>query len=78
MLEDIFGLEKIKEAIWMSDTDKIMGPDSYNMGFFFKNCWNSIKDDVVAFVNEFHFKDKLLKAITTSFLALIPKKDNSQ
>lgn len=35
-----------------------------------------MKDDVCGFVNEFHSIGILPKAVTTSFLTLIPKVDN--
>ncbi|CAK8534734.1 unnamed protein product [Lathyrus sativus] len=45
------------------------------MGFI-KTCCNTIKDDLVAFVNEFYANAKLSKDIITSFLTLIPKLEN--
>lgn len=34
VLEERFHFKEIKEAIWMSDSDKNPGPDEFNIGFF--------------------------------------------
>lgn len=44
----------------------------------FKVCWDLVKHDMASFVNVFHLNSKLHKAVTTSFLTLIPKADNPQ
>lgn len=61
----------------MSDCDKSLGPDGYPL-FFFCRCWSFVKDEVKAFVQEFFVHDKLPKAITASFIALVSKSKNSQ
>lgn len=76
-LEAALFVEEIKEVVWLSDKDKKPCPYGYNIGFF-KTCWGSIKEDVVKFVNELYFNNKVRKVVTTSFLALIPKSDNPQ
>lgn len=43
---------------------------------FFKKCWEFIKNDVVSCLRDFHFGAVLSKAITSSFLALIPMSNN--
>lgn len=72
-----FYVEEIKEDIWENEFDKSQRPDKFNMGFF-KVYWNTIKEDLVAYVNEFYSSHKLPKAILASFLTLIPKKENPQ
>lgn len=74
LLEVLFYVEEIKEAIWENEFDKSQRPDKFNMGFF-KVYWNTIKEDLVAYVNEFYSSHKLPKAILASFLTLIPKKE---
>lgn len=61
LLEELFSFKEIKEAIWMSDSEKILGPDGFNMRFF-KVCWNSIKEDLLCFINGLYSKTKLPKA----------------
>lgn len=65
-------MEEIKESIWSNDPYKSFGLADFIMGFF-KTCWVIIKEDLIAFVNEFHDLDILYKAITISFLIFIPK-----
>ncbi|MCH96062.1 RNA-directed DNA polymerase (Reverse transcriptase), partial [Trifolium medium] len=52
-------------------------PDGFNFNFL-KACWEIIKGDVKGFLHEFHNNAILPKAITASFLALIPKKHHPQ
>ncbi|GAU39330.1 hypothetical protein TSUD_60810 [Trifolium subterraneum] len=72
-----FFIDEVREVIWSSDGNKSPGPDSFNFNFL-KVCWEIIKGDIMAYMLEFHKNAVLPKAITTSFLALIPKKDHPQ
>ncbi|MCH82956.1 LINE-1 reverse transcriptase like, partial [Trifolium medium] len=72
-----FSLEEVKEVIWCSDGNKCPGPDGFNFNFL-KACWEIIKGDIMEFFSEFFSNATLPKAITSSFLALIPKKDHPQ
>lgn len=76
-LEAPFALEEVKEVIWSGDKDKSSGPDDFNLGFF-KVCWNFLKEYIARFANEFHDCGIVPKAITASFLSLVPKGDNPQ
>ncbi|MCH80924.1 LINE-1 reverse transcriptase like [Trifolium medium] len=69
--------EEVKDVIWSCDGNKSPGPDGFNLNFF-KACWSIVKDDVMAFLREFHVNSILPKAVTASFLTLIPKKDHPQ
>ncbi|PNX79256.1 cysteine-rich receptor-like protein kinase [Trifolium pratense] len=72
-----FSLDEVREVIWNSDGNKCPGPDGFNFNFL-KACWEIIKYDIMDFMHEFHSNAVLPKAITASFLALIPKKDHPQ
>jgi hypothetical protein len=72
-----FTVEEVKAVIWSSDGNRSPGPDGFNFKFL-KVCWDIIKDDVMSFLFEFHGSAILPKAFTTSFLAIIPKKDHPQ
>ncbi|GAU51457.1 hypothetical protein TSUD_413540, partial [Trifolium subterraneum] len=72
-----FSIEEVREVVWSSDGNKCPGPDGFNFNFL-KTCWDIIKTDVMEFLNEFHSSDSLPKAITASFLTLVPKKDHPQ
>ncbi|XP_058757184.1 uncharacterized protein LOC131630422 [Vicia villosa] len=77
MLEARFSLEEVKEIVWLGDYEKISGLNGFPLGFL-KKCWSFLSLEVMAFVQDFHSRGKLPKAVTTSFLALIPKVDNPQ
>ncbi|XP_058775212.1 uncharacterized protein LOC131649467 [Vicia villosa] len=76
-LEKPFSEEEIKDAIWSCDGNKSPGPDGFSLEFF-KRFWLILKDDLMKLCNDFYLKGTLVKAITSSFLALIPKKNNPQ
>jgi hypothetical protein len=69
--------EEVKDTIWSCDGNKSPGPDGFNLNFF-KACWLIVKHDVLAFFSEFHENAFLPKALTASFLTLVPKKDHPQ
>jgi hypothetical protein len=70
-----FSCEEVREAIWTSDGNRCSGPNEFNFNFL-KTCWEIIKGDIMAFFSEFYHNVVLPKAITASFLTLIPKKDH--
>ncbi|GLU09187.1 hypothetical protein SLE2022_260600 [Rubroshorea leprosula] len=72
-----FSTEEIDEAMWGWNGTKSPGPDGFNFNFI-KKVWLVIKEDVYAFLAEFHENGKLVKGSNASFLVLIPKKDNPQ
>lgn len=76
-LEDPFSDQDIKEVVWGCEGFKSHGPDGYNF-VFIKNCWHVLKEDITIFVKDFHCKETLSKAITSSFLTLILEKLNPQ
>ncbi|XP_058761431.1 uncharacterized protein LOC131634822 [Vicia villosa] len=76
-LEKPFSEKEIKEAIWSCDGNKSPGPDGFSLEFF-KRFWFLLKEDLMKLCNDFFSKGTLVKAISSSFLALIPKKKNPQ
>ncbi|CAJ2651715.1 unnamed protein product [Trifolium pratense] len=77
MLLAPFDEVEVKDIIWSCDGNKSPGPDGFNI-MFFKSRWSIVKKDVMNFLGEFHEKALLPKALTASFLTLIPKKDHPQ
>lgn len=73
-LVEQFSEGEIRDAVWDCEGDKSSGPDSFNFTFL-KTFWNTIKDEVCSFVNEFHVNSKLPKCVVGSFMLLIPKKE---
>ena len=45
---------------------------------FFKFCWNIVKEDIVRVMEDSRLHRTILKALNTSFIALIPKQDNAK
>ena len=54
--------------------DKALGLDGFPMAFF-QHFWPLLKDDLLAFMKEFHQKWKLSRSIGACFIALIPIKE---
>lgn len=75
LLISTFSEEEVKEVIFNSSGDKSPGPDGFNFRFF-QVCWEIIKSDIMAFLNEFHINGRLPRSLNSSFLALIPKQTN--
>lgn len=42
-----FTIEEIKETVWSCDGNKSPGLDGFNLNFF-KNCWDTLKEEVYA------------------------------
>ncbi|XP_058732688.1 uncharacterized protein LOC131604250 [Vicia villosa] len=76
-LEAEFSRDEIKAAVWESDGEKCPGPNGFNLGFIEK-CWNFMQEDIYKLVMDFHKSASLPKAITASFISLIPKNANPQ
>ncbi|XP_058726407.1 uncharacterized protein LOC131597748 [Vicia villosa] len=74
-LEKPFLEDEIKEAVWSCGGDKCSGPNGYSF-LFIKKCWDFIKDDFVSFFKYFYSGNVISKAISSSFLSLIPKTSN--
>ncbi|CAK8576583.1 unnamed protein product [Lathyrus sativus] len=77
VLEEKFCVEEIREVIFEEDENKSLGPDGFNVKFI-KRCCDIVGKEVVDCINEFHDSTWLPKVISSSFLALIPKKENPQ
>nr|XP_016510963.1 PREDICTED: uncharacterized protein LOC107828205 [Nicotiana tabacum] len=76
LIED-FTKIKIKTSLWVTVGDKAPGPDRYNSQFF-KDCWDIIKEVLLAGVMEFFKFGRILKIWNATVLTLIPKKDHAE
>ncbi|GJX53450.1 RNA-directed DNA polymerase, eukaryota, reverse transcriptase zinc-binding domain protein [Tanacetum coccineum] len=65
----------IRDAVWDCGSDKSPGPDGYTFAFY-KKFWDTIKKDVVGFVQDFFTSGSLPRGCNASFIALIPKVPN--
>ncbi|GJR39331.1 RNA-directed DNA polymerase, eukaryota [Tanacetum coccineum] len=66
---------EIRDAIWDYGSEKSSGPDGFTFAFY-KKLWDTIKNDVTAFIQEFFKTGIIPKGCNTSFIALIPKISN--
>ena len=69
--------KEISEVLKEMQNGKGPGPDGFNVDFF-KACWNIVKRDIVEIVEDSRQNKTILKALSTSFIALITKQDNAQ
>ncbi|GKU92387.1 hypothetical protein SLEP1_g6121 [Rubroshorea leprosula] len=72
MLEAPFTVEEVRQAVWNCESSKAPGPDGFNFKFV-KEMWDTIKNDIMGFVTEFHKNGKLVRGLNSSFIVLIPK-----
>ena len=76
-LDDPFTEQEVHAAIKQLPHDKAPGPDGYT-GNFFKTCWNTVKQDLVAAINYFHMgRWANLSLLNKANIVLIPKKDGA-
>lgn len=69
--------EEIKDAVWNCESSKSPGPDGISLSFI-KQFWEEVKGDFTGFLDEFHRNGRLVKGSNSSFIVLIPKKENPQ
>ncbi|KAL4308180.1 hypothetical protein GQ457_01G006150 [Hibiscus cannabinus] len=74
-LGEPFTLEEIQEAVWSCDESKAPGPDGFNMKFF-KFSWPFVKGELLKLMQSFHKKGVIPSKVNSSFITLIPKKEN--
>eukprot|EP00253_Pinus_taeda_P001418 PITA_01418 len=69
--------KEVSEVIKEMQNGKAPGPNGFNVDFF-KFCWNIVKKDILRVVEDSRLNKTILKALNTSFNALISKQDNAQ
>ncbi|GKE89230.1 RNA-directed DNA polymerase, eukaryota, reverse transcriptase zinc-binding domain protein [Tanacetum coccineum] len=69
--------EEIKRAVWDCGTDKSPGPDGFTFGFY-KRYWSILERDVVDAVSYFFKDGSFPKGGNSSFIALIPKMQDTK
>ncbi|GLT40913.1 hypothetical protein SLA2020_150100 [Shorea laevis] len=72
-----FNEEEVKRAVWSCGCSKAPGPDGFNFKFI-REMWDTIKDDMMGYIDEFHKNGKLVRGANSSFIVLIPKVINPQ
>ncbi|GKB11901.1 RNA-directed DNA polymerase, eukaryota, partial [Tanacetum coccineum] len=69
--------DEIKRAVWDCGTNKSPGPDGFTFDFI-RTYWNTINEDIVNAVREFFTTSKFPPGCNSSFIALIPKKQDAK
>ncbi|GJW91789.1 RNA-directed DNA polymerase, eukaryota, reverse transcriptase zinc-binding domain protein [Tanacetum coccineum] len=69
--------EEIKRAFWDCGTDKSSGPDGFTFGFYIR-YWGILENDVVDAVSYFFNYGTFPRDSNSSFIALIPKKQDAK
>ncbi|GKU86994.1 hypothetical protein SLEP1_g1457 [Rubroshorea leprosula] len=72
-----FSEDEVKKAVWSCGSSKAPGPDDFNFKFI-REMWETIKDSVMGFIDDFHRNGKLVRGVNSSFIVLIPKVTNPQ
>ncbi|VFQ73133.1 unnamed protein product [Cuscuta campestris] len=67
--------EEVTKAVWDHSPDSAAGPDGYN-GYFFRQCWNIIKLDVILACQEFFLGIPVPSSFGSTFITLIPKSED--
>lgn len=70
-----FSEEEVWAAVKDCDGNKALGPDGFNLTCIQKN-WKVMKNDILQFMKEFHMNERLAYGLNSSFITLVPKKDN--
>jgi len=68
--------EEVKEVINEMHNGKAPGPDGFNVDFF-KARWDIVKKDILDVVEDSRISKTILKALNSSFIALIPKQEKA-
>lgn len=72
-----FSTEEIDEIVLDMPNDKAPGPDGFN-SLFFKKAWPIIRFDMYKLCQDFFLHQADLKSINSSYITLVPKKDNPE
>lgn len=68
--------EEVSEVISEMQSGKAPVPDGFNVDFF-KAYWETVKHDILEVMEDSRRSKNVLKALNASFIALIPKEENS-
>jgi len=68
--------EDIRQVVFSIENEKAPGPGSYS-SFFFKQAWSIVGRDFCAAIQDFFHSSRLLKQVSHSIIALVPKSENA-
>ena len=73
-LDTAFTIEELKKAVHNMHGEKAPGPDGY-IGSFYKKCWNIVKVDLLAALNQMHLlKGDQWHLLNTANIVFCPKR----
>ena len=67
--------KEVKNAVFKLDEQSAIGADGFT-GFFFKQCWDIIRENVFQAAREFMCRVSIPNSIANTLIVLIPKKDS--
>lgn len=74
-LEVEFFKDKIWAAVAKCDSNKALGLNGLNMTCYQKG-WKFVKGDILTFLQEFYINNSLVGGLNSSFITMVPEKDN--
>ena len=77
MLGKPIEMAEVEAAIKQMAKDKAPGPDRFTMNFFHA-CWDWLKEEIWALVEDSRRTQKILRALNSTFLMLIPKENGTE
>ena len=75
-LEVPFTVEEVFAALSDLNGDKASGPDGFPIDFWLFS-WDFVKEEVMRFFKDFFEHNKFMRNLNSTFLVLIPKKENA-
>lgn len=75
-LEEEFTEEEVRAVVQELASEKAPGPDGF-IGLFYKTCWETIKEDVLAAINYYARHDQHFNLLDTAHIVLLPKNDDA-
>ena len=76
-LEVMFSEEEIFAALSSYCGDKAPGPDGFTMAFWLF-CWDVVKPEILGLFREFYLHGTFQRSLNSTFLLLIPKKEEAE
>ena len=77
ILDKAIEMAEVEIAMNQMAKDKASGPDGFTTNFFHAG-WDWLKDEIVALVEDSRKLGSILKALNSTFLALIPKESGTE
>ena len=68
---------EVKMAIKKMAKDKAPSPDGFTTNFFHA-CWDWLKEEIWAFMEDFRKRRNILRDLNSTFLTLIPKENGTE